>query len=180
MIPLKKIIYFNWKIVSLQYCGGLCHTSTWISHRHTCDPPTSCSTPSFQVVTEHQLWVPCIIRQTPTGYLFYIQYCICFSATLSNHPTLYFSHCVQKSVLYVCVSFTALPIGSLVLSFYIPYICVNIWYLSFSLWPTSLCIICSRFIHLIRPDSNTFLFYGWVIFHIRTTTSVSIHLSMNI
>ena len=28
--------------------------------------------PPLLVVTEHQLWVPCFIQQTPTGYLFYI------------------------------------------------------------------------------------------------------------
>ena len=27
--------FFNWKIIALQYCVGLCHTSTWISHRYT-------------------------------------------------------------------------------------------------------------------------------------------------
>ena len=26
----------NW--ITLQYCGGFCHTLTWISHRWTCDP----------------------------------------------------------------------------------------------------------------------------------------------
>ena len=36
--------------------------------------------------------------------------------------------------------------------------CVRIWYLSFSFWLTSLCIIGYRFIHLIRTDSNAFLF----------------------
>ena len=36
--------------------------------------------------------------------------------------------------------------------------CVRIRYLSFSFWLTSLCIIDSRFIHLIRTDSNAFLF----------------------
>ena len=36
-------------------------------------------------------------------------------------------------------------------------ICVNIQYSSFSFWLTSLCIIGSRFIHLIRTDSNAFL-----------------------
>ena len=36
---------------------------------------------------------------------------------------------------------------------------------TFSLWLTSLCIIGSRFIHLIRTDSNVFLFNSWVIFH---------------
>ena len=29
---LFLIIYFNWRIVTLQYCDGFCHTSTWISH----------------------------------------------------------------------------------------------------------------------------------------------------
>ena len=33
-----------------------------------------------------------------------------------------------------------------------------------SFWLTSLCIIGSRFIHLIKTDSNVFIFYGWVIF----------------
>ena len=38
--------------------------------------------------------------------------------------------------------------------------CGRIWYLSFSFWLTSLCIIGSRLIHLIRTDSNAFLFMG--------------------
>ena len=33
-----KFIYFNWRLITLQYCSGFCHTSTWISHRHTCSP----------------------------------------------------------------------------------------------------------------------------------------------
>ena len=35
-------------------------------------------------------------------------------------------------------------------------ICVSILYLCFSFWLTSLCIIGSSFIHLIRTDSNVF------------------------
>ena len=42
---------------------------------------------------------------------FYIWWCTCFSAILSNHPTFTFSHWVQKSVLYICVSFVALHVG---------------------------------------------------------------------
>ena len=38
--------------------------------------------------------------------------------------------------------------------FQIPYICINILHWSFSFWLTSLCIIGSSFIHLIRTDSN--------------------------
>ena len=45
------------------------------------------------------------------------------------------------------------------------YICVNIRYLFFSFWLTSLCIIGSRFIHLIRTDSNVFFLISSVIFH---------------
>ena len=37
------------------------------------------------------------------------------------------------------------------------YIYIRIWYLSFSFWLTSLCIIGSRFIHFIRTDSNALL-----------------------
>ena len=29
---------FNWRIITLQYCIGFCHTSTWISHRYTYVP----------------------------------------------------------------------------------------------------------------------------------------------
>ena len=79
-----------------------------------------------------------------------------FNATLSNHPTLAFSHRVQKTVLYISVSFAVLHIGSSLPSFYIPYICISIPYWCFSFWLTSLCIIGSSFIHLIRTDSNVF------------------------
>ena len=33
-----KFIYFNWRLITLQYCGGFCHTLTWISHGCTCVP----------------------------------------------------------------------------------------------------------------------------------------------
>ena len=55
-----KLINFNWRLITLQHCGGFCHTSTWISHGYTCVPPswtpaTSLSTPSRWVVPEDQL-----------------------------------------------------------------------------------------------------------------------------
>ena len=30
--------YFNWRLITLQYCSGFCHTLTWISHGCTCVP----------------------------------------------------------------------------------------------------------------------------------------------
>ena len=39
------IIYFiSWRLITLQYCSGFCHTLAWISHGFTCvphpDPPS--------------------------------------------------------------------------------------------------------------------------------------------
>ena len=34
----KKLIYFNCKLTTLQYCGVFCHTLTWISHGCMCIP----------------------------------------------------------------------------------------------------------------------------------------------
>ena len=35
---LNLFIYFNWRLVTLQYCNFFCHTLTWISHGCTCIP----------------------------------------------------------------------------------------------------------------------------------------------
>ena len=34
----NSLIKFNWRLITLQYCGGFCHTLTWISHGCTCAP----------------------------------------------------------------------------------------------------------------------------------------------
>ena len=40
----QSFFFFNWRLITLQYCGGFCHTFTWISHGCTCvshsDPPS--------------------------------------------------------------------------------------------------------------------------------------------
>ena len=38
----------SWRLITLQYCSGFCHTLTWISHGFTCVPhpaPPSCLPP---------------------------------------------------------------------------------------------------------------------------------------
>ena len=116
-------------------------------------PPTSLSTRFLWVFPMHQ--AQALVSCIPPGLV------ICFTidnthAVLSKHPTLAFSHRVQKSVLYIRVSFSASHIGLSLPSFQIPYICVSMLQCSLSFWLTSLCIMGSSFIHLIRTDSNEF------------------------
>ena len=78
----------------------------------------------------------------------------CYSLA-SSHPLL--PLCPKVCSLFLCLPcFPARRVISTI--FLVLCICINIWCLSFSVWPTSLCIIGSRFIHLIRTDSNVFLF----------------------
>ena len=41
---LFSFIFISWRLITLQYCSGFCHTLTWISHGVTCiphpDPPS--------------------------------------------------------------------------------------------------------------------------------------------
>ena len=49
-IPFDKYFFFfsfifiSWRLITLKYCSGFCHTLTWISHAFTCiphpDPPS--------------------------------------------------------------------------------------------------------------------------------------------
>ena len=86
-------------------------------------PSSSLPTLSLQIVTEHQSWVPCIIRQTRTGYLFYIWECICFNTILSNNPSPLLLP-LNPKVCSLCLCLLCCPAQSLVASFLIPYICV--------------------------------------------------------
>ena len=131
----------NWRIITLQYSDDFCHTSIWIGHMYTCVPSILIPPPSppcsFRL-SEHRPWVTWFIHQTLTGYLFYIWQCICFSAILSNHPTLSFSHWVQSlfftfvSPFSVCcpASFSALArvVFSLFPQSYFPELCLFCWH----------------------------------------------------
>ena len=68
-------------------------------------PPSFLPIPSLWVVSVHQPQASGIMHWTWAGDSFHIWYYTYFSAILPNHPTLSLSHRVQKTVLYICVSF---------------------------------------------------------------------------
>ena len=119
---LLKIIYLNWRLITLQYCSGFCHTSTWISHGCTCvphpEPPShlppnpiphghrSSSTLSTLSHASNLDW------WSISHMIIYVFQCYSLKSS-----TLAFSHRVQKSVLYICVSFAVSHIGSSLPSF---------------------------------------------------------------
>ena len=106
--------FFNWRLITLQYWGGFCHTVTWTSHGCTCVPhpePPSPSHPSgSSQCTSPEHPVSCI----KPGLV------VCFTDD-NIHVSMLFSQIippspsprVQKSVLYICVSFAVSHIGYL-------------------------------------------------------------------
>ena len=78
MLFLKyKFIYFNWRLITLQYCSGFCHTLTWICHSCTCvphpEPPSHLPRHLIPLGHPvHQPWAPCLMHQTWTGDSFHI------------------------------------------------------------------------------------------------------------
>ena len=111
-IHLYFLFYFNWRLITLQYCIGFAihqhESATGVPMFPILNPlPTSLPTPSLWVIPVHQARAPCIMHQTWTGDSFHIWYYTCFNPILPNHPTLSLSlsHRVQKTVLYIYVSF---------------------------------------------------------------------------
>ena len=118
-------------------------------------PPASLPIPSLWVFPEHQPRALVLCIQPGLVICFTLDSILVsmlFSQNIPPSP----SPRIQKSVLYICVSFSVLHIGLSLPSFKILYICVSILYWSLSFWLTSLCIMGSSFIHLIRTDSNEF------------------------
>ena len=113
-----NLFIFNGRIISLQCCVGFFYTSTWICW-YICPLPLE---PPFnlpplltlQVVTEYWVELPASYSKFPP-FTYFIHGNVCFHATISIHPTLFFPRCVHKSVLYACVPTASLQTSSWVL-----------------------------------------------------------------
>ena len=134
-----KFIYFNWRLITLQYCIGFAihqhESTTGIPVLHVfpiLNPPSSSlPIPSLWVIPVHQPQAPSIMQWTWTGNSFHIWYYTCFNAILPNHPTLSLSHRVQNTVLYICVSFavshTGLSLPSSKFHIYVLVYCIGVF-----------------------------------------------------
>ena len=48
------LFFISWRLITLQYCSGFCHTLTWISHGYTCIPHPN--PPShFQIINQNDI-----------------------------------------------------------------------------------------------------------------------------
>ena len=69
-------IFISWRLITLQYCSGFCHTLTWISHGFTCIPHPN--PPSHLPLYPIPLGLPsapglstCLMHPTWAGDLFH-------------------------------------------------------------------------------------------------------------
>ena len=102
-----KFIYFNWRLITLQYCIGFAvyqHESTTGIHMFPILnlPPTSLPVPSLWFIPVHQPQASCILHWTWTGDSFLTWYYTCFNAILPSHPALFLSE--SKRLFYTSVS----------------------------------------------------------------------------
>ena len=87
------LFFISWRLITLQYCSGFCHTLTWISHGFTCIPDPDL--PSHLPLHPIPLGLPsapgpsaCLMHTTWAGDLFHPRWYTCFDAVLLKHPTL--------------------------------------------------------------------------------------------
>ena len=128
-------------------------------------PPTSLLIPYLWVFPVHQPWALASCIQPGLVICFTLDSILVpmlFSQIIPPSP----SPTESKSLFCTSVSlflFCILGYHYHLLKFHIYALVYRLWSLSF--WLTSLCIMGSSSIHLIRTGSNEFFFNGWVIFH---------------
>ena len=151
------ILFFNFTILY-----WFCHISKWIRHRYTCVPhPEPSSLVPPHPIPLGRLSAPASSIQYRASNLdwrlvsYMILYMFQCHSPKSSHP-LHLPQSPKDCSIHQCL-FCCLVYRVIVTIFLNSiYICVSILYWCFSFWLTSLCIIGSSFIHLIRTDSNVF------------------------
>ena len=158
-ITVFFFFFFNWRLITLQYCIGSAthqHDSTTGVHVFPIlnPPPTSLPVSSFRVIPVHQPQASCIEPGWATHFIYDIVHIsMPFSQIIPPSP----SPTESKTLFYTSVSLLLSHIQGYryhLSKFHIYALVLLYW--CFSFWLISLCIIGSSFIHLIRTDSNVF------------------------
>ena len=119
-------------------------------------PPPSPSHPSgLSQCTGFECSVFCVLNldwSSGSHMVIYMFQCYSLKSSHTRHLPLSPKVCSLHLCLFCCLAYRV--IITIFLNYI--YIYINILYWCFSFWLTSLCIIGSSFIHLIRTDSNVF------------------------
>ena len=155
-----KLIYFNWRLITLQYCIGFAihqHESATGVHVFPILNPSPTSSPyhpsGSSQCTSPKHPVSCIEPGLAICFIYdIIHVSMPFPQIIPPSP----SPTESKRLFYTSVSLLLSHIQDYCYHLSKLHIYVSILYWCFSFWLTSLCIIGSSFIHLIRTDSNVF------------------------
>ena len=157
----QNLIYLNWRLITLQYYSGFCHTLIWIRHGRACVPhpeppshlhphPIAQSHPSAPALST-LFYASNLDCRSVSHMIIYIFHCYSLK---SSHPCLLPQSpkdCSTHLCLLCCLTYRV------IITIFLNSIYMHEWtVLGFSFWLTSLCIIGSSSIHLIRTDSNVF------------------------
>ena len=149
----------NWRLITLQYCSGFLPyidtSQPWVymcphSEPHSHLPPhpiSQCCPRALALSAPSHAWN---LDWWPISHMvIYMFQCYCLK---SSHPCL-LPQSPKVCSLHLCLF--CCPAHRVIVTIFLNSISMHyILYWCFSFWHTSLCIIGSSFIHLIRTDSN--------------------------
>ena len=152
--PTESIrLYFNWRIIILQYCDSFCHASIWIVHRYTYVPsslnPIPPPSPTYPSRLSQRTGFESPASYIKLALVIYFTYgniyvSMLFSQIIPPFPSPTESKSLSLHLCLLCCPACRI-IGTIFLDFI--NICINICSLSFSFWLIAICITGSRFIH---------------------------------
>ena len=123
-----SFFFFNWRIIALQYCVGLYHTSTWISHRYTYVPsllnPLPSPTPSHPSRLSQSTGLSTLCHEANSHLLsiLYMAKCTHFHSFLSSSHPLFSPLCP-----WVCslgLHLHCCPANRFISTIFLDYICM--------------------------------------------------------